>query len=415
MRTSFILKAFLVSGTIFTAFPAFAGDDVESLVKEGKFFGQMRYRYESVDQDGIANDAHASTVRTNIGFKTGVYENFQGMAEAQFVNNIGADDFNDSVNGKTTYPLVVDPDTSEINQLWVSWTGLPDTLIKVGRQEVNIDNERFIGAVGWRQNDQTFDAAVIANSSIKNLNLLYAHVWNVNRIFGADHLLGDLDTETHIAHAAYTVADWLTVTGYGYWLDVNRAAAASSKTYGVRLTGTAPVNDDWSFFYEAEAAKQTDYGNSTANYDENYYHISPGIKGHGWTVQAGYEVLGGNGTNSFATPLATLHKFNGWADKFLTTPATGLEDAYGKIAYKFSGVNDWVDGTELTAMYHDFQGDSSGDYGSEVDLSIGKSFKLPAELPADKLHVLLKYADYNADDTPYTDTQKIWLQFTVKF
>ena len=46
--------------------------------------------------------------------------------------------------------------------------------------------------------------------------------------------------------------------------------------------------------------------------------------------KAGYEVLEGAPTGglAFVTPLATLHKFQGWADKFLATPASGIEDAY---------------------------------------------------------------------------------------
>lgn len=415
MRTSFFLKAFLISGTVLATSPAFAGESVESIITEGEVFGHIRYRYETVEQGGIANDAEASTVRTNVGFKTGAYKDFQGLIEAQLVNTIGANDFNDTVNGKTAYPVVADPETAEINQAWVSWSGLPDTVIKAGRQVINLDNQRFVGDVGWRQNDQTYDSVLVANSSIPDLAVAYAHAWNVNRINGGDHPAGDLETETHVAHASYKVADWLTATGYGYWIDIGAAPSVSSKTYGVRLTGDVPLNDNWSLFYEAEAATQSDHGSNTASYDEEYYHISPGIKGHGWTLQAGYEELGGDGTNAFTTPLATLHKFNGWADKFLTTPAAGLEDAYAQISYKFANVHEWLDGTTLTAVYHSFEGNDSGDFGDEIDLSIGKSFKLPEGLPAKDIHVLLKYADYNAEDAPYTDTEKFWLQFTLKF
>ncbi len=416
MNTSTILKSLLVSGTLLTAFPAFAGDDVTSFIKDGSFFGEARYRYELVDQSGIAEEANASTVRTNVGFKTGEYRDFQALIEAQFVNVIGANAFNDTVNGKTSHPVVADPDVAEINELWLTYAGLPGTTFKVGRQKVNIDNQRFVGTVGWRQNDQTFDAAAILNSSIPGLNLMYAYVGNVNRIQGEQHPLGDLDTETHIAHANYKIADWLDVTGYGYWMDIDLAPTLSSKTYGVRLTGNAPINDNWNFFYEAEAATQDDYGNNTASYDEKYYHIAPGIKGYGFTLQAGYEELGGDGTNAFQTPLATGHKFNGWADKFLTTPGTGLEDAYVKVAYKASDIHPSIDGTKFTAVYHEFNGDSSGNLGSELDLSVGKTFKIQdSGQPFKAVSTLLKFADYEADDAPLTDTQKIWLQIGVKF
>lgn len=415
MYKSTFIKALLVSSAILSINPAFADDNVNSIVTDGDFFGQVRYRYELVDQNGIAEDARASTIRTNIGFKTGKYKDFQALIEGQLVHTFGADDFNDTTNGKTKFPIVADPDTAEINQLWLSWGGLPNTQITAGRQGINLDNQRFVGTVGWRQNDQTFDSVLITNSSIPDLALAYGYVWNVNRINGGDHPLGDLDTTTHAAHASYNVSDWLNLTGYGYWLDIDLAPSLSSKTYGVRLTGDTAINDNWKLFYEAEVATQSDHGDNTSSYDEEYYHISPGISGHGFALQAGYEVLGGDGTDSFQTPLATGHKFNGWADKFLSTPANGLEDAYVKASYKFSNVNEHIDGTSITAVYHEFDGNETGDYGSEIDLSVKKSFTLPKGQPFEKLNLVVKYADYSADDAPYTDTQKLWFQVGVNF
>ena len=172
--------------------------------------------------------------------------------------------------------------------------------------------------------------------------------------------------------------------------------------------------------YEAEAATQDDYGDNTTSYDEEYYHIAPGISGHGLTVKAGYEELGGDGTGSFRTPLATAHKFNGWADAFLTTPAVGLEDAYVSATYKFSDTNTILDGVKLHAAYHEFDSDAAavGDFGDELDLSIGKSFTLPdSGQPFKKVNVLLKYADYDGENTAGTDAsrEKFWFQVGIKF
>lgn len=405
----------LCGATAISLFPlgASAADPLNNLVKDGKFFGEMRYRYEYVDQDGISNHAKASTLRTNVGFQTGVWESFQGLLEMQLVNNIGADSFNDQVNGKTQFPIVADPDGAEVNQLWVSWAGLPQTEVKLGRQAINLDNQRFVGTVNWRQNDQTFDALMLTNKTIENLVLNYSFVGNVNRINGGDHPSGDLDTLTHILHGDYKVADWLDIVGYGYLMDIHHSATNSTATYGLRLTGTTPINDAWSFMYEAEGATQRDYANNTADYSETYYHLLPGVKGHGFTIQGGYEVLGGDGTDAFKTPLATLHKFNGWADKFLTTPANGLEDLYGTVSYKFTGFNEWIDETTVTAAYHDFDADhTSANYGNEWNLELSRAFKGPAFTKG--VNVSLKYADYNADDL-FTDTQKAWFTLGVKF
>ena len=389
--------------------------DIANVFKGGDFFGEVRYRYERVEQDGIANEANAKTARTNVGFKTGEYRSFRGLAEAQLVTNLGPEDYNSLDNGQTTFPTVADPAVTQINRAWVSYTGIPDTEVKVGRQAINLANQRFVGTVGWRQNDQTFDAATITNKSVDGLKLKYSYIANVNRIFAGSTPNDDLDSETHIVDTTYKVADWLKVGGYAYFMDFENAASSSNKTYGVRAKGKTKIADNAKVLYEAEFATQTEHGDNTANYDENYYHVAGGLSGHGLTVKAGYEVLGGDGTNAFQTPLATLHKFNGWADKFLSTPAAGLKDLYVSGSYKFSGTNTPLDGAKFTAIYHDFEGDQSGDFGNELNLALGKKFKLPKGLPFDNVNVLLKYADYDAEDTPYTDTEKFWFQFGVKF
>lgn len=395
-------------------------DDPEILIKDGHFFGEIRYRYETVEQAGFSEDANANTVRTNIGFKTGIYNGLQALIEGQVVQGLGDEDYNNTTNGQTAFPIVADPDVAEINQLWFAWSGLPETTFTAGRQKMNLDNQRFVGTVGWRQNDQTFDAIHIENKTIENLSLLYSYIGNVNRIQGGDNILGDLDSDIHIANISYKFNNWLKLTGYGYWLDFDESAANSSETYGLRATGWMPINNDWKFTYEAELATQQDHGDNATNYDEEYYHIAPAIKGYGFTLKAGYEFLGGDGTGSFRTPLATGHKFNGWADAFLTTPDEGLEDTYVGASYKISDTNSFFDNMKFSATYHDFDSDAStvGDFGDELDLSIGKTFTLPdGGQPFKKLNVLLKYADYNGETSAGADNdrEKIWLQLGVKF
>lgn len=418
----FITAMLLASASIptYALADGHGSSDPEALVKDGKFFGEVRYRFENVEQDGFTNDATANTIRTNFGFETGSYMGFKGLIEAQIVQNIGDEDFNDTINSNTAFPIIADPDNEELNQLWLSWSGLPDSTVKVGRQKINLDNQRFVGTVNFRQNDQTFDSVVFTNNSIENLNLFYSYVGNVNRIFGDDAPLGDLDSQVHLANVSYKFADWFNLTGYGYLLEFDELATRSSETYGVRATGWAPISDNWKFIYEAEAATQSDYENNTADYDEEYYHIAPGIKGHGLTLKAGYEVLGGNGTNAFQTPLATGHKFNGWADVFLNTPDAGLEDTYLFASYKVSGTDSFFDNTKLMAIYHDFDTDSSvvGDLGDELDLLIGRDFTLPdAGQPFDKINVTLKYADYDGETVGGVDAdrEKFWLQVGLKF
>ncbi len=403
-----------------TAFPfaANAEENLNDMLLNGKFSGQIRYRYEHVDQDGplpINRNANASTIRTNLGFETGSFMNFRAFAEGQIVDHIGASAFNDTVDGKTAYPIVADPDNAEINQAWLAWSRIPNTEIKVGRQVVNLDNQRFIGSVDWRQNDQTLDSAFIEYKCFENTVLRYGYLWNVNRIFGDDHRLGDLDSQGHILHASHQWTDWLSISAYGHWLDFDNLAASSSQTSGLRASGEYKLSPDYGFVYEAETAHQDDFKNNPASYSEKYFHIAPGFRFHTLVLRAGYEELGGNGTVAFQTPLATLHKFNGWADKFLTTPSAGLVDRYLSASYKLPQNAGLFADTEFTAIYHDFKGDQFGDFGSEMDFSISKNFLLPEKLFFKTTNVTLKYADYNAKDAPYTDTQKIWVQIGLGF
>jgi len=112
-----------------------------------------------------------------------------------------------------------------------------------------------------------------------------------------------------------------------------------------------------------------------------------------------------HGVAAFQTPLATLHAFNGWADMFLTTPATGLRDYYAGATHKIGVAA--LPGLNANVTYHQFDSDFGGlNYGSEWDASLG--FKLgPVAL-------LAKYANYKADSFA-VDTEKFWLQAEANF
>lgn len=377
-------------------------------IASGKPWVNIRYRYEYVSQDGFSEDAYASTIRTKLGYKTALWNGFQVAVEGENVAVIGADHYNSTVNGKTTFPTVSDPDDTDLNQLYISYQGLAKTNITVGRQLINLDNQRFIGAVDWRQNDQTFDAATISSQIIDKANLFYGYVRKVNRITGPSATNGAYESDSHLINASYEFDPALKIAAYDYALDFDDAASSSSNTYGARLTGKYALNSDFSLVYAGEYARQSDYGSNTANYDENYYLIEPGVSWNGFTAKAGYEVLEGNGTSAFQTPLDTLHAFNGWADKFLTTPANGLEDRYGSLAYKVPFGDSWVKGTDLVVAYHDFQAEHTGaDYGTEWNASIQQTFY-------DRVTLGLKFADYNAD-TFGADTTKVITTVQFKY
>lgn len=382
-------------------------DGLEDAFRNGHFFGELRYRYEDVLQDGNPHTAQANTVRADLGFETGLWEDFTAHADYQVVRHIGADDFNDADNGNIAFPTIADPDRGQFREGWLMWTGLPDTEVKGGRQDIKLDNQRFIGDSDFRQSDVTFDAGTVIWSPLSELALQYTYIWNINRVTQADW-----QGNTNLLHAAYDLAEWLRLSGYAYFIDINQAANLSSQTWGAQVAGAKAFDNDFEFDYLAEYARQSDYAANPDSYDLDYWHVTPSLIWKDVTLQAGYESLGGNGTDAVQTPLATLHWFNGWADAFLTTPANGLDDRYGRVSYRIPG--GWLAGAQLEAFYHDFRAErTSAHYGTEWDFAARRAFEAKDFLTKEWT-VAAEYATYRADSFA-TDRDKFWLTVGTKF
>lgn len=387
-----------------------ADDSLGAALTSGKVSLDMRYRYERVDQDNALKTANASTLRTRLGYTTGSFYNLSAMLEAENITVIGAEHYDDGIpGGKTQYSKVVDPATTEINQAYLGFTGWSDTVMNLGRQRIALDNQRFIGSVSWRQNEQTFDAFALVNKSLPDTTLTYAYLDNVNRVTGDDDPAGDARMRSHLLNASYAGLGVGTLIGYGYLLDYDAAGnfSKSTQTWGLRFNGGSALSDGIKLLYTAEYARQGDYADNPGSYHVNYLLGEIGANVHGITAKYGYEKLGSDGSFAVQTPLATTHIFDGWADMFLTTPANGLVDQYLSIGGKALDI-------DLVAVYHDFTADKgSVAYGTEWDLLGSRTF-------ARKYTVGLKYATYQADQraagfATNVDTDKFWVWGEVKF
>jgi len=376
----------------------------------GEFSASLRYRYGYIDQANIADEAHASTYQLLLGYQTGTYQGFSAMVQVRQVGVIGDERYNSTINGLTQYPVEADPDAGEIDQLYVRYEGVPDLAVTVGRRKLSWGNQRFVSALGWRQNNRSFDGVVVEYGPVNDLSLRYAYASNVNRAFTDDSPVGNFDGDFHLFNAVYGGLPVGDLTGYAYVNDFEDAFALglSSQTYGLNLTGRAAVNNV-TLGWTLEFANQSDYGNNPGSFDLNYYRVEPSVAAGGFTVRAGYELLEGDGMSGFQTPFALLHAYNGWADQFLSTPANGLQDTYASVSYRFgSDAPEPLEGVNLTVAYHDFQSDrGSMDYGTEWDAVVNVPL-------GDHFSVSLKAADYNADSW-HNDTQKVWLTFTARF
>ncbi len=362
-----------------------------SFIKDSKTNFNLRYRFETVDQDGIDESATASTLKARITWTSGVVNGFKVNAELDHVATIGADDYNDAsgVNPKTEYPVVADPTGTDLNQLNVSYnTG--NFTVTAGRQRIVVGDQRFVGGVAWRQNEQTYDGVRLNYKASDKFTFDYAYVSKVNTIFGPDGAKDEVDGDFHLAHGFYHFNDKHSMTAFVHLLDFDTSEAID--TIGVDYNG----NFDGFSIHSAFATQ------SKGDYDVNFLALDA-TKAFG-KVKAtlGMEHLGSDdGAYGFQTPLATKHKFQGFADKFLGTPGNGVRDYYGKLATAINGV-------KLAAVYHIFSAvEGDADYGNELDLVV--SYKVHKTTT-----LLAKYAKYDADDYA-TDTSKFWFMVNTKF
>lgn len=351
----------------------------------------FRLRYESVDQDNALKDASALTLRTRLTYKTASTNGFSAVIGFEDVRDVlGENDYNNTNGLGTEYSVIADPEVTELDQGYVQYKKDKFTA-KVGRQVITLDGHRFVGHVGWRQDRQTFDAATFSYAASEKLKASYSYISQRNRIFGEEK---DIDSKDHLINISYKTSIG-KVVGYSYILEADAPGAESMDTYGVSLTGK---KDKLS--YAVEAATQ-----SFGDYDADYLKLEGAYNFGKVTAKLGYEVLGSDdGMYGFSTPLATLHKFNGWADQFLGTPTQGLVDVYATLAGKAAG-GKWA------VTYHDFSADEDSatvdSIGSEVDILFAKKF-------GKNYSAGIKAAFFSADDIK-VDTDKIWVWVGAKF
>ncbi|MDD5384828.1 MAG: alginate export family protein [Gallionella sp.] len=414
---------------------ALAADTLTDALTGGKASANLQYRYEDVRNASVpavgtnTNTATANTVRLRLGYETATFNGFGAMVEAESTHDLGNKHYNGGNNGNANYATILDPEVTEINQSYLSYSGMANTTAKWGRQRLILDNARFIGNVGWRQNEQTFDAFTLVNKSLSNTTITAGYITNANRVIGDGAALdaGNAHMKSPIFNVSYKGWSFAEVVGYAYLLDYKLVGAATTNantadTYGLRLNGSTAMGSN-KLLYTAEFAEQRDGGNNPTNFKDTYTLLEGGVDVTNVAVfKLGYEVLGtdtgattkANGaatTRSFATPLATLHAFNGWADMFLATPAQGLKDTYVSANTKLAGIG-------LGAVYHDYRTDKTTTTLTKTNL--GKEWNLVASKTFDKNYTIgLKYADFKAGTNnavaANVDTKKTWLWGEFKF
>ena len=357
----------------------------------------LRLRQESVDDASFDQEAAATTLRLRAGLQHAFGEHFSARLEFEGTRHLGHERFNSTANGLTAYPAVVDPDNAELNQAWLAWTPGKATRVAVGRQKLNFDNQRYVGASSFRQNEQTFDALDATHTFGNGVQARYAWLGRVQRVNGANHPNEDLGRwllDAHLLNLGVKLGPG-RLSGYGYFIENRTLPASSHRNLGLRYVIEPDDKAHRAWGLALEAARQSPYADGAARNHANYALLEGSWRWNGNTFRLGEERLGGDGHYGFATPLATLHAFNGWADRFLTTPVDGLRDRY-------LGWNRRFGRFEANAVAHDFRADHGGrDLGREFDASLGLAI-------TPRWSAQAKLADFHGDEGP-ADVGKYWL------
>jgi hypothetical protein len=367
----------------------------------------LRIRYESDHQDGLTSDSNALTARLRGGLSA-ITGQWSALVEGQGTVALVGHYF-DGLSGAAVRPVLADPQNIGLYRAQIQFKS-PMLTMTAGRQRIILDDERFVGTVGFRQNGQTFDAVRMEWTPLPKLKADVSYVWSVRTIWGIDGTGGRqqaISGDNVLANISYGTAIG-TVTGFAYLVDQDEAAVQrfqlSSQTYGARIVGAHKLSRTVKFSYQASYATQSGYHRNPNDYRANYYLIDGALDVAAWKLGAGYEVLGadkGAAFTSFQTPLATLFKFQGWGDKYLTTPANGVRDLYGSLGYGVKQIGP-VKGVTVQAVYHRFESDRLSQHqGNEIDLLASAKFG--------RTLLSVRYADYQAKQLA-TDTHKLWLQ-----
>ena len=357
----------------------------------------IRTRYEFADVDGL-DASHAWTFRERLGLKTIAWNGFSALVEGEF-SQAAVDDYNGGAPGADPFDPanspILDPETNELNQAYLQYEGF-DTTARVGRQRIVYDNAAFIGNVGWRQNEQTYDAISLTNNSIDGLTFNYAYLNQVNRIFGSDAdaplavspNVEDIAASAHLFNASYAGIEGLTLGGYAYIMNFEDVGTWDNNTFGL-----SAKKDILGLTLYGELAWQ-DKAGILGEEDALYAHVTATKELAAGDTELGALTLGVEHLDAgFKTPLATVHAFNGFADVTdaarISGAHNGLTDLY--LAHTipvFFGIK-WTN--VLHAM-----GDNelSAGYGWEYDSVLVKKFD-------DHFMAIAKFAWFNSEGDGY--------------
>ena len=369
------------------------------LTFDGEYRPRAEYRHGyKVDADtNQASAFHISQrARLNVGYKVDDYEFYISV---QDVRVWGA---NPQLN--------VSDGFLSVHQAWGKINFNKNLGLKLGRQEIILDDHRIFGNVGWTQQARSHDAAVIQYEKGKmklHVGLAFNQTANkLGALSGVDYMLAKSYRDMHYAWFNYKVSDKITTSLLFLNLgnqsfDTLASGVQNDAMYYTQTLGThtkfnfGKLKMVFNGFYQMGSPQKTltKHQDKLSAYliglEANYAVTEKFKLGLGFEMQSGQSQTDTTSsyvkTNHAFTPFfGTNHKFNGLMDYFYVGSGhqnVGLNDAYLKIGYKLKkvtlGLNTHVflAGNEVMDQV-EFA--NSGEYkamssflGTEFDFSIG--------------------------------------------
>lgn len=367
----------------------------------GEYQWGMRTRYQTVN-DTWLGDAEALTTRIKLTAKYQLDKNqqWQLMLQPNYVFAFNEKDFNSVTVTRASSPIP-DPPGFNLLQAQISYESNNDWHINLGRQRLSFDNERFIGGIDFWQTPQTFDALKFTYNNNINWHIQYAYTNKVHRIFGKNSTLtlpendirygllmqrpvnelGVHHLNSHLLNIHYQTDNDLNISVYDYLIENTDQVLFSTQTLGLRIQDEFKPHKI-KYRYTLELAQQQDAFNNPNSFSTWYSLIEASAQYKSHQLQLSQEILAEENGNGFKTPLATNHKFQGWADIFTGyTMQTGLRNQYLTYRGRYKKLR-W------RAVLHNFSSyKNSQQIGTEIDLELAYRYTRKWEFK-------LVYGDY---------------------
>ncbi|MBL8516770.1 MAG: alginate export family protein [Betaproteobacteria bacterium] len=377
-------------------------------LRNGRFEAQVRPRLNRIHEARKPERADAVTARVIAGWKSAPFHGLRLAAELIHSDRIGPRRFNDNPREVSPYPLLPDPRFSGINQAWVDWSG-EFANIRIGRQRLRLDNERFVSDNDFRQVPQMFTGAALRG------RLGAEAEWRAGRFTRLRGTRGvESDIKLSFAQAAWNPAPGQALLGYLMWYEPPPGGGQTGATNnahrvaGARWQGQVKTSGGGSWLYHLEAARQSAHAGGDSVISADYLRVGGGwaagaARGE-WVVRLDHEVKGSNtGRYGLQTPLTDLYAYNGWALQFVTTPREGLRDTWITVKKPLGPV-------DVFGEVHRFRADAGGaNLGRELDL--GLIWRVPAWL-GDDARLIAQTARYRQ---PGNDVTKLWVALDWRY